>query len=110
MNWSNIRLKLSIWLIYYNIFCDPQSLCRDLEKEGMKEWLDMMLEKVAIRVADDEGPSSRDKELRNAEKKKLQALIERHDKLMPGTIETQAKVCYWVKSKICWWNNNKNSE
>jgi len=68
------------------------SLCRDLEKEGMKEWLDMMLEKVAVRVSDEDGPSSRDKELRNAEKKKLQALIERHDKLMPGTIETQAKV------------------
>jgi len=68
------------------------SLCRDLEKEGMKEWLDMMLEKVAIRVTDEDGPSSRDKELRNAEKKKLQALIERHDKLMPGTIETQEKV------------------
>ena len=52
----------------------------------------MMLEKVAIRVSDEDGPSSRDKELRNAEKKKLSALIERHDKLMPGTIETQAKV------------------
>jgi len=68
------------------------SLCRDLEKEGMKEWLDLMLEKVAMRAGDEEGPSSRDKELRNAEKKKLQALIDRHDKLMPGTIETQAKV------------------
>jgi len=68
------------------------SLCRDLEKEDMKEWLDMMLEKVAIRVTDEDGPSSRDKELRLAEKKKLQALIERHDKLMPGTIETQEKV------------------
>jgi len=68
------------------------SLCRDLEKEGMKEWLDLMLEKVAVRVTDEDGPSSRDKETRLAEKKKLQALIERHDKLMPGTIETQAKV------------------
>jgi len=57
----------------------------------MKEWLDLMLEKVAMR-ASDEGPSSRDKELRNAEKKKLQALIERHDKLMPPTIETKEKV------------------
>lgn len=68
------------------------SLCRDLEKEGMKEWLDMMLEKVAMRVSDEGGQSTRDKELRNAEKKKLQALIERHDKLMPPTIETQEKV------------------
>lgn len=68
------------------------SLCRDLDKEGMKEWLDMMLEKVAMRVSDEGGQSTRDKELRNAEKKKLQALIERHDKLMPPTIETQEKV------------------
>uniref|UniRef100_A0A6A7FNC3 Coiled-coil domain-containing protein 150-like isoform X3 n=1 Tax=Hirondellea gigas TaxID=1518452 RepID=A0A6A7FNC3_9CRUS len=68
------------------------SLCRDLEKEGMKEWLDLMLEKVAIRVSDEGGPSSRDKEMRTSEKKKLHALIERHDKLMPPTIETQAKV------------------
>jgi len=68
------------------------SLCRDLEKEGMKEWLDMMLEKVAMRVSDEGGQSTRDKELRNAEKKKLQTLIERHDKLMPPTIETQEKV------------------
>ena len=52
----------------------------------------MMLEKVAMRASDEGGPSSRDKELRNAEKKKLQALIERHDKLMPPTIETQEKV------------------
>jgi len=68
------------------------SLCRDLEKEGMKEWLDLMLEKVAIRASDEDGSSMRDKELKNAEKKKLQALVERHNKLMPGTIETQAKV------------------
>ncbi|XP_076044500.1 muscle-specific protein 300 kDa-like [Oratosquilla oratoria] len=68
------------------------SLCRDLEKEGMKEWLDLMLEKVAVRVSDETGGSSRDKEFKNQEKKKLQALIERHDKLMPSTRETQDKV------------------
>jgi len=68
------------------------SLCRDLEKEGMKEWLDLMLEKVAMRVSDEGSGSSRDKEFRSAEKKKLIALIERHDKLMPPTIETQEKV------------------
>jgi len=69
------------------------SLTRDLEKEGMKEWLDMMLEKVSMRVAADEGTaSSKDKEFKAAEKKKLQALIDRHDKLMPPTQETQAKV------------------
>ncbi|KAL7643675.1 UNVERIFIED_CONTAM: hypothetical protein RMT77_005658 [Armadillidium vulgare] len=68
------------------------SLCRDLEKEGMKEWLDMMLEKVAMRVSDEEGQSSRDKEFKKTERKRLEALIERHDSLMPRTIETQEKV------------------
>jgi len=69
------------------------SLCRDLEKENMKEWLDMMLEKVATRAADEEGGKSvKDKELKNAEKKKLSELIERHNKLLPSTVETQAKV------------------
>merc|ERR1719357_2515159 len=59
----------------------------------MKEWLDMMLEKVSMRVAADEGTaSSKDKEFKATEKKKLQALIDRHDKLMPPTQETQAKV------------------
>jgi len=74
------------------------SLCRDLDKEGMKDWLDMMLEKVALRAADEEGgTSTRDKELKNAEKKKLQVLIERHNKLLPSTIETQAKVEMYAK-------------
>ena len=59
------------------------SLTRDLEKEGMKEWLDMMLEKVSMRVSDDTVVSSKDKEFKATEKKKLQALIDRHDKLMP---------------------------
>ena len=58
----------------------------------MKEWLDMMLEKVAVQTSEEGGTSARDKELKSAEKKKLQALVERHNKLMPGTIETQAKV------------------
>lgn len=68
------------------------SLCRDLEKEGMKEWLDLMLEKISMRVADENTISSKDKEFKATEKKKLQALIDRHDKLMPSTQETQAKV------------------
>jgi len=70
------------------------SLTRDLEKEGMKEWLDMMLEKVSMRVADADAAviSSKDKEFKTVEKKKLQALVDRHDKLMPPTQETQAKV------------------
>ena len=81
-----------IYIYYIILYIFLQSLCRDLEKEGMKEWLDLMLEKVAVRVSDDAGPSSRDKEFKSQEKKRLQALIDRHDKLMPSTQETQAKV------------------
>ncbi|XP_064087798.1 muscle-specific protein 300 kDa-like [Macrobrachium nipponense] len=79
---------------FKNIQDSLTSLCRDLEKEGMKEWLDMMLEKVAMRVAADAetGVSSKDKEFKANEKKKLQALIDRHDTLLKPTQETQAKV------------------
>merc|ERR1719186_1849507 len=72
---------------------DLRSLTRDLEKEGMKAWLDMMLEKVATPSGGEgETISAKDKELKAAERKKLQALIDRHDTLMPSTKETQAKV------------------
>lgn len=76
-----------------------KSLTRDLEKEGMKAWLDMMLEKVATKAAGDSesGLSAKDKELKAAEKKKLQDLIDRHDKLMPSTIETQQKVDVYAR-------------
>lgn len=78
---------------FKNIQDSLASLCRDLEKEGMKEWLDMMLEKVAVRVSDAEvAVSAKDKEFKVAEKKKLQALVDRHDTLMKPTQETQAKV------------------
>jgi len=79
---------------FKNIQDSLTSLCRDLEKEGMKEWLDLMLEKVAMRVAADAeaGVSSKDKEFKAAERKKLQALIDRHDLLLKPTQETQAKV------------------
>merc|ERR1719186_2532560 len=70
-----------------------KSLTRDLEKEGMKAWLDMMLEKVATPSGGEgEQISAKDKELKAAERKKLQTLIDRHDTLMPSTKETQAKV------------------
>ena len=88
----NFIIRTSFELFFLKCFFFQQSLCRDLEKEGMKEWLDLMLEKVAVRVSDDAGPSSRDKEFKAQEKKRLQALIDRHDKLMPSTQETQAKV------------------
>lgn len=97
-NLENIVAKVMLPNVQYtfkefkNIKDTLASLCRDLEKEGMKEWLDLMLEKVAVRVSDDAGPSSRDKEFKAQEKKRLQALIDRHDKLMPSTQETQAKV------------------
>jgi len=68
------------------------SLTRDLEKEGMKEWLDLMLEKVAMRVSDEATVSAKDKEFKAVEKKKLQTLIDRHDTLLKPTQETQAKV------------------
>jgi len=76
-----------------------RSLTRDLEKEGMKAWLDMMLEKVATKAGGDSesGLSAKDKELKAAEKKKLQDLIDRHDKLMPSTIETQQKVDVYAR-------------
>lgn len=78
---------------FKNIQDSLASLCRDLEKEGMKEWLDMMLEKVAMRVSGEgEGVSAKDKEFKATEKKKLQALIDRHDTLLKPTQETQAKV------------------
>jgi len=77
---------------------DLRSLTRDLEKEGMKAWLDMMLEKVATKAGgEDAGMSSKDKELKLAERKKLQDLIDRHDKLMPSTIETQQKVDVYAR-------------
>jgi len=81
------------------------SLTRDLEKEGMKAWLDMMLEKVAVRVGEEAGLSAKDKEFKLAEKKKLETLIDRHDKLMPSTIDAQQKVeiyarCYAFGDEI----------
>jgi len=82
---------------FKNIQDSLTSLTRDLEKEGMKEWLDMMLEKVSMRVSDDTVVSSKDKEFKATEKKKLQALIDRHDKLMPPTQETQAKVDVYAR-------------
>lgn len=82
---------------FKNIQDSLSSLCRDLEKEGMKLWLDMMLEKIAMRVADENTISSKDKEFKVAEKKKLQTLIDRHDKLMPSTTETQAKVDVYAR-------------
>ncbi|KAF2369154.1 Spectrin repeat [Trinorchestia longiramus] len=73
-----------------------QSLCRDLEKENTKSWLDMMLEKLSAHSAEgEEGLSGRDKAMKAQEKKKLEAMIERHNSLMAPTMEAQSKVAHY---------------
>ncbi|XP_018019630.1 muscle-specific protein 300 kDa isoform X2 [Hyalella azteca] len=72
------------------------SLCRDLEKENTKSWLDMMLEKLSAHSAEgEEGLSGRDKAMKAQEKKKLEAMIERHNSLMAPTMEAQSKVAHY---------------
>jgi len=72
------------------------SLCRDLEKEHTKAWLDMMLEKLSSHSAEgEEGLSARDKTVKQQEKKKLEAMIERHNGLMAPTMEAQSKVAHY---------------
>merc|ERR1711874_213157 len=68
------------------------SLTRDLEKEGMKAWLDMMLEKVASPSSEGETISAKNKEIKEKERKKLQDMVNRHDEMMPSIIDTQSKV------------------
>lgn len=72
------------------------SLCRDLDKEHTKQWLDLMLEKIAGHQQDgDEGLSSRDKGVKQQEKKKLETMIERHSGLVAPTMEAQSKVAHY---------------
>lgn len=72
------------------------SLCRDLEKENTKSWLDMMLEKLSSHSTEGEdGLSGRDKAMKAQEKKKLEAMIERHNGLMAPTMEAQSKVAHY---------------
>lgn len=72
------------------------SLCRDLEKENTKAWLDMMLEKLSTHSAEGEdGLSGRDKAVKAQEKKKLEAMIERHNSLVAPTMEAQSKVAHY---------------
>ena len=81
----NIFLILFVFLL--------QSLCRDLEKEGTKAWLDMMLEKLSSTHASEGGEenlSGRDKAMKAQEKKKLESMIERHNSLMAPTMEAQS--------------------
>ncbi|XP_069172218.1 muscle-specific protein 300 kDa-like [Procambarus clarkii] len=72
------------------------SLCRDLDKEGTKSWLDMMLEKLSAHSNEnEENLSGRDKAVKAQEKKKLEAMIERHNGLMGPTMEAQSKVDHY---------------
>ncbi|XP_068218140.1 muscle-specific protein 300 kDa-like [Palaemon carinicauda] len=72
------------------------SLCRDLEKEGTKSWLDMMLDKLSQHSSEgEEGLSGRDKAMKAQEKKKLEAMVERHKGLMGPTMEAQSKVDHY---------------
>lgn len=72
------------------------SLCRDLEKEGTKSWLDMMLDKLSSpHEGTEENLSTRDKNLKAQEKKKLEAMVERHDGLVGPTMEAQSKVQHY---------------
>jgi len=72
------------------------SLCRDLDKEGTKSWLDMMLDKLSAHSNDNEDNlSGRDKAMKMQEKKKLEAMIERHNGLVGPTMEAQSKVVHY---------------
>jgi len=72
------------------------SLCRDLEKENTKAWLDSMLEKLSSHAAEGEdGLSARDKTMKAQEKKKLETMIERHTSLVAPTMEAQSKVAHY---------------
>merc|ERR1719187_1208650 len=72
------------------------SLCRDLKKDNTKQWLDMMLDKLSSHSSgEEENISSRDKSVKQAEKKKLETMIERHNELMPPIMEAQSKVAHY---------------
>merc|ERR1711931_46970 len=63
------------------------ALCKDLEREEIKRWLKQILE---ILMAE------RSKEERGDQNKKLDALIKKHEELIPTVLKTQVKVdLYW---------------
>ena len=64
-----------------------QALCKDLEREEIKKWLQQILE---ILMAE------RSKEERGDQNKKLEGLIKKHEELIPTVLTTQVKVdLYW---------------
>merc|ERR1712165_501411 len=63
------------------------ALCKDLEREEVKKWLQQILE---ILMAE------RSKEERGDQNKRLEALIKKHEELIPTVLKTQVKVdLYW---------------
>merc|ERR1719323_235110 len=63
------------------------ALCKDLERADIKKWLQQILE---ILMAE------RSKEERTGQNKKLEALIKKHEELIPTVSQTQVKVdLYW---------------
>jgi len=63
------------------------ALCKDLEREEIKKWLQQILE---ILMAE------RSKEERGDQNKKLEGLIKKHEELIPTVLTTQVKVdLYW---------------
>ena len=64
-----------------------QALCKDLERGEVKKWLKQILE---ILMAE------RGKEERTEQIQKLDALIKKHEELIPTVLKTQVKVdLYW---------------
>ena len=69
------------------MFFFQKALCKDLYREEVKKWLQQMLE---ILMAE------RAKEERKEQIAKLDALIQRHENLVPNVNQTQIKVdLYW---------------
>merc|ERR1711993_104612 len=63
------------------------ALCKDLEREEVKKWLQQILE---ILMAE------RSKEERSEQVQKLDAIIKKHEELIPTVLKTQVKVdLYW---------------
>jgi hypothetical protein len=63
------------------------ALCKDLEREEVKKWLQQILE---ILMAE------RSKEERNDQNNRLDGLIKKHEELIPTVLKTQVKVdLYW---------------
>ena len=64
-----------------------QALCKDLERAEVKKWLQQILE---ILMAE------RGKEERAEQLNKLDAIIKKHEDLIPTVLKTQVKVdLYW---------------